>query len=104
MTKLAAQVEYQTDAIVSKVLAKSAAGSVTLFAFAAGQELGEHSTPFEALIYIVEGEAEIGIGDDLHTADAGDLLRLPAEVPHWVIAGKRFKMLLIMLRDTGPRQ
>jgi quercetin dioxygenase-like cupin family protein len=101
VTKLAAHVDYQTDAIVSKVLAKSGGGSVTLFAFAAGQELSEHTAPFEALVYVVDGRAEIGVGGDRHAVTAGELLRLPATVPHWVKAVEPFKMLLIMLRDPG---
>ncbi len=104
VTKLAAHVDYQSDAIVSKVLAKSAAGSVTLFAFAAGQELSEHTAPFEALLYVVDGGAEIGVGGSRHAAAAGDLLRLPAKVPHWVKAVGPFKMLLVMLRDPGRQR
>jgi quercetin dioxygenase-like cupin family protein len=92
-------VTYQSEAIVSKVLAKSKAGNVTLFAFDAGQELSEHTTPHEALAYVVDGVAEIGIGGAPHRVTAGELLRLPPGVPHWVRALERFKMLLIMLRE-----
>jgi quercetin dioxygenase-like cupin family protein len=99
--QLAGLVDYQADAIVSKVLSKSAGGNVTLFAFAEGQELSEHTAPFEALIYVVDGVAEIGIGADNHRAVAGDLVRLPATVPHWVKAVDPFKMLLVMLREPG---
>jgi quercetin dioxygenase-like cupin family protein len=96
--KLVDLVSYQPDAIVSKVLAKSTAGSVTLFAFAAGQELSEHTAPFDALVYLVDGSAEIGLGDTRHDAEVGDLVQLPANVPHWVRAHGPFKMMLIMLR------
>ncbi len=92
-------VDYQSEAIVSKVLAKSKAGNVTLFAFDAGQELSEHTTPHEALAYVVDGTAEIGIGGAPHRVAAGELVRLPPNVPHWVKALDRFKMLLIMLRE-----
>jgi quercetin dioxygenase-like cupin family protein len=91
-------VAYQKDAIVSKVLTKSKAGNVTLFAFAAGQELSEHSAPFEALIQILDGAAEIGVGGNRFHADTGCLVRLPANIPHWVRADEPMKIMLIMLR------
>ena len=98
---LADLVDYQTDAIVSKVLAKSAVGNVTLFSFAAGQELSEHTAPFEALIYVLDGVAEVGIAAEHHRVNRGELIRLPPAVPHWVKAVQPFKMMLIMLRDPG---
>jgi len=97
---MAGVVDYQEGTIVSKVLGKTSGGSATLFAFAEGQELSEHSTPFDALIYLVEGQAKIGVGQDSATAAAGDLIRLPANVPHSVAALTPFKMLLIMLREN----
>ncbi len=100
---LADLVDYQTDAIVSKVLAKSAGGNVTLFAFAAGQELSEHTAPFEALIYVLDGAAEIGIAAERHRVSVGELIRLPATVPHWVKAVQSFKMMLIMLREPAAK-
>ncbi len=96
---LAGVVDYQEGTIVSKILGKTSGGSATMFAFAEGQELSEHSAPFDALIYLVEGEARIGVGQDSATAAAGDLVRLPANVPHSVAAITAFKMLLIMLRE-----
>lgn len=101
---LASQVEYQPDAIVSRVLARSKGGNVTLFAFDAGQELGEHTAPFDALVYAIDGTAEIGVGEETYSMSAGELLRLPAKVPHWVKATRPFKMLLIMLRDPGAAE
>lgn len=92
-------VSCQPDAIVSRVLAKSAAGSVTLFAFDGGQELSEHTTPYDALAYLVDGSAAIGVSGTAHVAAAGDLVRLPANLPHWVRAQGPFKMMLIMLRQ-----
>lgn len=100
---LAGLVDYQPDAVVSKVLAKSAGGNVTLFAFAAGQELSEHTAPFEALIYVLDGAAEIGIAEERHQVGMGELIRLPATVPHWVKAIRSFKMMLIMLREPGAK-
>jgi len=93
-------VTYQPDAIVSKVLGKTRGGSATLFAFAAGQELSEHTAPFDALIYVAEGEADVTVGGREQRVAAGDLVRLPANVPHAVKAGTDFKMLLIMLREV----
>ena len=101
---LASHIDYQPDAIVSRVLARSKGGNVTLFAFDAGQELSEHTAPFDALVYSVEGTAHIGVGDRQHSVSAGELLRLPAGVPHWVKAATPFKMLLIMLRETGETE
>ena len=92
-------VSYQPDSIVSKSLTKSSAGSVTLFAFAGGQELSEHTVPHDALAYLVDGSAALGVGGSTYEAAAGDLVRLPANVPHSVRAQGPSKMLLIMLRD-----
>jgi quercetin dioxygenase-like cupin family protein len=94
-------VEFQSDSIVSRILAKTPAGNVTLFAFDRGQELSEHTTPHEALIYVVEGAARIGVGGEYHHTGSGDLVRLPANVPHSVSATEPFKMLLMMLRAPG---
>lgn len=96
---LADSIDYQIGSIVSKILGKTPGGSATLFAFAKDQELSEHTAPFDALIYLVDGQATISVGGDTATASAGDLVRLPANVPHAVAALTPFKMLLIMLRD-----
>jgi len=91
-------VDYGVGAIVSRTLAKNDAGTVTLFAFDAGQELSEHSTPFDAFVQILEGEAELVIGGRSVTAREGQVVVMPADVPHAVKSAKRFKMLLTMLR------
>jgi quercetin dioxygenase-like cupin family protein len=91
-------VEYQTGAVVSRVLIKKPSGTVTAFAFDAGEELSEHTSPFDALVLMVEGEAEIQISGTGHRLRAGELLKLPAGQPHAVKAVKRFKMILVMLR------
>ena len=96
---LAGAVDYQADSIVSKILGKTSGGSATLFAFAEGQELSEHTAPFDALIYLVEGEATISVGGEQAAVTAGELVRLTANVPHSVAAVTAFKMLLIMLRE-----
>ena len=101
--RLADLVAYQPDAIVSRVLAKSTGGNVTLFAFAAGQELSEHTSPMEALLHVVEGRAEVEIGGSAHAVATGEVIRLPPHVPHAVRAVGPFKMLLILLRDRAPQ-
>ena len=92
-------IEYQSGGIVSKQLIKTPTGNVTLFAFDAGQGLTEHTSPFDALVTVLEGEAEVSIRGVLHTVNAGELLQLPANVPHGVQAAVRFKMTLTMLRS-----
>jgi quercetin dioxygenase-like cupin family protein len=92
------QVEYADDSIVSKTLINKETGTVTLFAFDRGQELSEHTTPFDALVYIVEGEAEIIIGGEKVPVLEGQIAVMPANVPHAVNAPHRFKMLLTMIR------
>jgi quercetin dioxygenase-like cupin family protein len=91
-------VQYQDSAIVSRVLAKDSAGSVTAFAFDAGQALSEHMTPFDSLLYVFDGTALITISGSPHQLKRGQVLRLPAHAPHTVEATDRFKMLLVMLR------
>jgi quercetin dioxygenase-like cupin family protein len=99
---LADLVDYQEGAIVSRALVKDTAGTVTAFAFAAGEGLSEHTTPYDALLCVVDGRAEIAIGGAAHTVAAGQIIRLPAGVPHSVRAEVRFKMLLVMIRSGGP--
>ena len=95
---LAASVSYADDAIVSKTLLDKKAGTLTLFAFDAGQGLSEHTSPYDATVLVVEGEAVLMIGGKRTAARAGELVIMPANVPHDVRAEKRFKMLLIMAR------
>ena len=90
--------QYQEASIVSRVLAKNAGGTVTLFAFDRGEGLSEHTAPFDALVVAVDGEAEIAISGAPFRLRAGDTLLLPANQPHAVRADHRFKLLLIMLR------
>lgn len=91
-------VDYQSGAVVSKTLLKQPAGSVTLFAFDAGQELSEHTVPHDALVQVLDGSAEITIAGTRHTVNAGDAIVMPGGRPHAVRAAQRFKMLLTMLR------
>ena len=93
-----ALVEYQPGAVVSRTLVKKTAGTVTAFAFDAGEGLSEHTAPFDALVLMVEGESEISIAGTPHRLAAGHLLRLPAGQPHAVKAVTPFKMILVMIR------
>jgi quercetin dioxygenase-like cupin family protein len=89
---------YQAGGIVSRILLKQASGSVTGFAFDAGQELSEHTCPFDALLHVIDGQASVSIGGTTHFVECGQIIKLPAHVPHGVQAPRRFKMLLTMLR------
>jgi len=91
-------VDYAGGSIVSREIAKNEAGTLTLFAFDAGQGLSEHSAPFDAVVQILDGEAELVIGGKPIHAAAGQLVVMPANVPHAIKAEQRFKMLLTMLR------
>ena len=91
-------VEYQPGSVVSRTLIKKSAGTITAFAFDAGEGLSEHTAPYDALVLGVDGTAEISIGKLVHRVSAGELLKLPAGEPHAVKAITRFKMLLVMIR------
>ena len=95
---LSEMLQYQEKSIVSRMLVKNAGGSVTLFAFDAGEGLSEHTAPFDALVIGVDGRADISIGGKANTVGAGDALLLPMNVPHAVSPVGPFKMLLIMIR------
>ena len=91
-------VNYQEGAIVSREIVKKPTGSVTLFAFDEGQGLSEHTTPFDALVYVIEGEVEISIAGQPHRLQGGEIILLPANQPHALKALNRFKMSLTMIR------
>ena len=95
---LADHIQYSPGSVVSKTLMDKPEGTVTLFAFDAGQGLSEHTAPFDALMQVVDGEAEVTIGGTPHTVAAGQFIIMPAKVPHAVRAEKRFTMLLVMIR------
>lgn len=96
---LAGIIEYQDDAVVSKILLKKSTGSVTVFAFDQGQELSEHTVPHDALVQVFDGEARITISGEAHRVVAGEMIVMPGHQPHAVRADERFKMLLIMIRS-----
>jgi quercetin dioxygenase-like cupin family protein len=91
-------VEYQSGSVVSRTLIKKSAGTVTAFAFDAGEGLSEHTAPYDALVLGIDGEAEISIAGVVHRVSVGQLLKLPAGQPHAVRAITPFKMLLVMIR------
>ncbi len=94
-------VAYADGSIVSRTAAENPAGTITFFAFDAGQGLSEHSAPFDAFVQILDGRAELTIGAKAITARTGQLVIMPANVPHAVRALERFKMLLVMLRGES---
>ncbi len=97
--KLIDLIEYQEGSIVSRTIIDKKTGTVTLFAFDEGQGLSEHTAPFDALVYALEGEAEVTIsGKPIHLKD-GDVIIMPANEPHTLRALTEFKMLLIMIRS-----
>jgi quercetin dioxygenase-like cupin family protein len=96
--RLADLVSYEDGSVVSRALIKKETGTVTLFAFDAGEGLSEHTAPFDALVYAVDGEADVSIDGAAHRVGPGDIITLPAHRPHAVRAPVRFKMLLIMVR------
>ena len=95
---LSTLVEYAADSIVSKTIIDKSAGTVTLFAFDKGQKLSTHSAPYDALVQVVDGSASLTIGGEKLSACAGQIVIMPANVPHSVCADEKFKMLLIMIR------
>jgi len=95
MTNLVA---YQEGSVVSKTVLDKTIGTITLFAFDAGEGLSEHTAPYDAFVQVIDGEAEVTIAGALHSVQAGQILIMPANQPHALRAVKRFKMLLVMIR------
>ena len=91
-------VTYQEGSVVSKTLLDKKIGTLTLFAFAAGQGLSEHTAPFDAVVQILDGTAAITIDGQLHQVKAGEMIVMPANRPHSLQAEVPFKMLLVMIR------
>ncbi len=97
---LAQLIDYGEGSTVSRILYKSERASVTLFSFDEGQSLSEHTAPFDALVQSIEGNIELTIGGEKVALAPGELIIMPANVPHSVYANERFKMLLTMIRDN----
>jgi quercetin dioxygenase-like cupin family protein len=98
VSSLPALVNYQEGSVVSRTLIDKTVGTVTLFAFAEGQGLSEHTAPYDALAYIFDGEAEITISGKPLQLKSGDMTIMPANEPHALKALKKFKMMLVMIR------
>ena len=96
--KLVSLVEYAADSIVSKTILDKPPGTITLFAFDKGQKLSEHTAPYNAVVQVVDGFAQLTIGGQGVRVSAGDIIIMPANVPHAVAAEEKFKMLLTMIR------
>jgi quercetin dioxygenase-like cupin family protein len=90
--------DYQPGAVVSREIVKKPTGTVTLFAFDKGQGLSEHAAPFDALVYIVDGRAEVTIAGKAGVVKKGEMIVMPANQPHALKAAAKFKMLLVMIR------
>jgi quercetin dioxygenase-like cupin family protein len=97
--KLQDMVGYQEGSVVSKEIVKRDKGTVTLFAFDKGQGLSEHTAPFDALVYIFDGKAEVTIEGKPQVMEAGQIILMPANKPHALKAVERYKMLLVMIRS-----
>ena len=95
--QIAELVSYQAGSVVSRQITKADAGNVTLFAFDKDQELSEHTAPFDALVHVLDGNAEIRISGKAFNLKSGDAIIMPADEPHAVKATSRFKMLLTMI-------
>jgi len=91
-------VEYQAGSVVSREIIRKPTGTVTAFALEVGQGVSEHTTPFDALVHVLDGAAKITIGGKSVTVKQGELVIMPANVPHALEAMQRFKMMLTMIR------
>lgn len=91
--------DYQTGAVVSRTLMDSDRGTVTLFAFDRGEGLSEHTAPFDAMVHVLEGRAEVTISGTPHVLEAGEIIVMPAGEPHSLRALERYKMMLVMIRS-----
>ena len=92
-------VDYQDGAVVSKTIIKKTGGTVTVFAFSQGEGLSEHTAPFDAMVYIVDGKAAITVAGTEYNVSQGEMIIMPANKPHSLKAPEPFKMLLIMIID-----
>jgi quercetin dioxygenase-like cupin family protein len=93
-------VEYSEGGIVSKTVLKKQTGNISLFSFAKGEALSEHTAPFDAVIHVVDGRGEITIGGKPYIVNAGETIIMPANIPHAVVAIENFKMVLTMIRSS----
>lgn len=96
--KLSESVDYQNGVVVSKEIIRKKTGTITLFAFDKGQGLSEHTAPFDAFVYVVDGNTEISISGEKHNLSRGEMIIMPANKPHAVFAVNKFKMMLVMIK------
>jgi quercetin dioxygenase-like cupin family protein len=97
--QLSSLIEYATNSIVSKTILDKSAGTITLFAFDKGQKLSEHTTPYDAVVQVIDGQGLFTIGGKNINVQAGQIIIMPANVPHSAAAEENFKMLLTMIRE-----
>lgn len=93
-------VNYQNESVVSRTLIEKETGTITLFAFSKGQALSEHTAPFDALVNVLDGQAEVTISGKPFVVMQGEMITMPANKPHALQAVKRFKMLLVMIKGS----
>ena len=92
-------IEYQEGAVVSREIIRKGTGTVTIFAFDKGEGLSEHTAPFDAMVQVIDGKAEITISGNKNILETGDMIIMPADYPHALRAMERFKMILTMIRS-----
>ena len=97
--KLSDLVEYQQESVVSKTLIKKEKGTITVFAFDKGQGLSEHTAPFDALVQVLDGKADILLDGKSNVVSKGEMIIMPANVPHALKAIEKFKMMLVMIKE-----
>ena len=92
-------IEYQEGAVVSREIIRKETGTVSIFAFDIGEGLSEHTAPFDAMVQVIDGRAEIIIAGNKNLVDEGDMIIMPANIPHALHAVEKFKMVLTMIRS-----
>lgn len=97
--KLSSMIDFQEDSVVSRTLIDKEAGTITLFAFDDGEGLSEHTAPYDALVQILDGEAVVEISGKIYNLEAGEMIIMPANDPHALRAEKKFKMMLVMIKE-----
>lgn len=95
-------IAYQPGTVVSRTIVNRLAGTVTLFAFDQNQGLSEHTAPYDAMVYLLEGQVEIIISGKKHKLAAGEMIIMPSGKPHALKAAKKFKMMLVMIKEIAP--
>ncbi len=99
LVKLVDLISYQKASVVSRTIIDKREGTITLFAFDEGQGLSEHTAPFDAMVYVIDGNAEITISGKTHVVTVGEMVIMPANEPHALKATQKFKMLLVMIKS-----